>query len=132
MKTQSQKTFRIYRKIVGRDKDLETQPERDAVLRVLSDMMNLAKQVALEVAPIIEANRDAHERMFSYSARNEIENSEELYGRSVMETRKKYGGDVLSYRAPGASVDCEVSEVEQGLLASMGHNEAIGAGAEES
>ena len=86
-------------------------------------MMATYKAFAAEAEPIVAANRDAHARMFSFDARNGIENNEELYGRSVRQTRQKYAGDIHNFRSPGADCDCEVSEVEKGLLVSMGRNE---------
>lgn len=125
MKTQTQKNFRKLRVYVRRDKEA-TQEEQAGTLALLASAMNLAKQIASEVAPVIEANREAYSRMFSYDARNGIENNEELYGRSVAETQRKYAGEqICNYRPGGADCDCEVSEVERGLMVSMGRNESV-------
>jgi len=122
MKSQAQKNFRKLRVFVKRQKDA-TEQEKTETLNLLGAETNIAKQITLECAPMIEANREAFARMFSHNARNGIENNEELYGRSVRQTRQKYAGDVHNFRSPGTSCDCEVSEVEKGLLVSMGRNE---------
>lgn len=60
---------------------------------------------------------------------SQLENSPELYGRTLRQTRQKYAGDVHSFKPSKGSVDIELSEVESVLVSSAGHTvELNGAG----
>jgi len=64
------------------------------------------------------------------TAQGNRENSPELYGMSLRQTRQKYAGEVLACNMQARqNCDVELNEIESSIVASMGHNQDLnGAG----
>lgn len=79
---------------------------------------NLAKELIGIDTPDIVQNRIACES----TTQGNRENSPELYGRTLRETRQKYMGDVHNFKPTKSNCDPELNEIESIIVAKSGHN----------